>query len=90
MEKTTLDFINSVGFEILSCLFLSFNIWSLYRDKIVKGISLSSGAFYATWATWNVFYYWSLNQPLSFWAGILVATLTTWWIVLAIYYKKKA
>ena len=87
MEKTTLDLINSLGFELLSCLFLSLNIWSLFRDKTVKGISLTSAAFYATWSTWNVFYYFSLNQPLSFYAGVLVAILTTWWILLAVYYK---
>jgi hypothetical protein len=90
MEKSTLDLINSLGFELLSCLFLALNIHSLYRDKVVKGISLPSGAFYAAWATWNVFYYFSLSQPISFYAGILVATLTTWWIVLAVWYKHKS
>ena len=87
MEKSTLDLINSLGFELLSCVFLSLNIWSLCRDKVVKGVSLISAAFYASWAWWNVYYYFSLNQPLSFCAGILVAILTSWWIILALRYR---
>jgi hypothetical protein len=87
MEKETLDLINSFGFEILSCVFLSLNIWSLYKDKIVKGISLSSAAFYASWSCWNVYYYFALDQSFSFYAGILVAILTSWWILLALWYR---
>lgn len=87
MEKETLDLINSLGFEVLSCIFLSLNIYSLYRDKVVKGVSLGSAAFYAAWSCWNVYYYFSLSQSLSFYAGIGVATLTTWWVVLALWYR---
>jgi hypothetical protein len=87
MEKSALDLINSVGFELLSCIFLSLNIWSLCKDKVVKGISLASAAFYASWAWWNVYYYLSLSQIFSFSAGILVAILTSWWIILALLYR---
>jgi hypothetical protein len=87
MEKATLDFINSFGFELVSCIFLSLNIIALYRDKVVKGLSLLSAGFYATWACWNVFYYFHLDQPASFWVAIPVAVLTTWWIVLAWWYR---
>ena len=89
MEKTVLDLINCLGFELASCVLVTLNILSLYKDKVVRGISLMSAGFYACWAWWNVFYYFSLCQTFSYWAGILVAVLTTWWIVLAVYYKKK-
>lgn len=87
MEKTILDFINAIGFEGMSCLFLTFNLRQLYVDKVVRGISLMSCGFYAIWACWNIFYYWSLNQPLSFYFGILVAILSVWWIILAVLYR---
>jgi hypothetical protein len=87
MEKSALDLINSLGFELLSCVFLSLNIWSLCRDKVVKGVSLVSAGFYASWAWWNVYYYFSLDQSFSFYAGILVAILTSWWIILAVKYR---
>lgn len=83
------DLINSFGFELASCLFLSLNIYSLYRDKIVKGMSVLSMAFYNSWAIWNVFYYYSINQSWSYYIGVAVAILTTWWTVQAIWYCHK-
>jgi len=83
------DLINSFGFELASCLFLSLNIYSLYRDRIVKGMSMLSMAFYNSWAIWNVFYYYSINQSWSYYIGVAVAILTTWWTVVAIWYCHK-
>ena len=63
------------------------NILTLYKDKTVKGISLASMLFYAFWALWNVYYYYALDQQSSCDIGIVVAILSTWWIVLALRYR---
>ena len=87
MEKTTIDIINSIGFESMSCIFLSLNVVALYKHKVVKGISITSSSFFALWAIWNVFYYFSLDQRFSFMVAVLVAVLSSWWCVLAIWYR---
>ena len=85
------DLINSFGFELVSCLFLSLNIYSLYRDKIVKGMSVLSMAVLQLMGdmerVW--FYYYSINQSWSYYIGVAVAILTTWWTVQAIWYCHK-
>lgn len=89
MEKTTLDLINSLGFELFSCLFISLNLISLYRDKTVKGMSSLSMLFYMTWALWNIYYFFSLNQLVSGWLAVCYAILCVWWTIVAVYYRHK-
>lgn len=68
--------------QLLNCL-------RLYQDKRVQGVSLIATAFFTSWGFWNLYYYPSLHQWMSFAGGILIVSGNTIWISLAIYYKKK-
>lgn len=81
----TNDIFNGL-FELISGFLLLQNCWLLYKAKEVRGVSIKSYVYFATWAFWNMYYYPSLNQWFSFCGGILVAGALTTWVTLAIYY----
>lgn len=81
------DTINGV-FEFVGGLFAFYNCYTLFKDKQVKGISLTAASFFTIWAWWNMYYYRVLTQDCSFIAAIWMAIPSTIWITLAVYYKR--
>jgi len=81
------DFING-GFELVSGLLSTINIFKLYKDKTVKGVSWIPLTFFTIWGMWNLFYYPSLNQWFSFIGGIVIFIVNIIWISMYFYYKK--
>ena len=59
-----LDVINSL-FEGLIIIFIILNIKEILKDKKVRGFTLFYVVFFFTWSVWNLFYYFSLKQPIS-------------------------
>lgn len=82
------DLVNGC-FETLAGLFSSLNCWRLYKDKVVKGFSVIAVTFFTFWGFWNLYYYPSLEQKLSFYGGLTIVTVNTIWICQIIYYKYK-
>lgn len=76
------------AFEVLGTLFVALNIRRILRDKSISGVSILPTAFFAAWGYWNMYYYPSLGQWMSFIGGIGVAVCNTTWVVLACYYRK--
>jgi hypothetical protein len=58
------DFINGL-FEGLTVIFIVLNIKAILKDKKVRGFTLIYVVFFFTWSVWNLFYYFSLKQPIS-------------------------
>lgn len=81
----TNDLING-GFELVGAFFIFMNVRQILRDKTVKGVYWPATAFFAAWGLWNLFYYPSLDQWISFSAGILIFGFNLVWIWLTIYY----
>jgi len=81
------DHINA-SFQAVSALLLITNVVKLYKDKKLSGVNILPTAFFAIWGIWNLFYYPMLNQWYSFIAGLLVVSVNTLWVSMAIYYKK--
>jgi len=82
------DFINGI-FELFGGVAISFSIAKVLKDKKVKGVSLIPVVFFTTWGFWNLYYYPSLGQSVSFWAGIGVAIANLIWLILLIKYRKE-
>lgn len=82
-----IDLING-GFEFCSGLFQIINIIKLLKDKEVKGISLYPFLLFTAWGVWNLYYYPSLNQIISFIGGVLIVITNLIWLGLALYYKQ--
>jgi len=80
------DLINGI-FEIAGGVFLMANCFKLHKDKQVKGVSISVTGFFSAWGFWNLYYYPSLDQWVSFIGGILLVAANTIWVSMAIYYS---
>jgi hypothetical protein len=59
----------------------------LYKDKQVNGVSVLSTIFFTAWGFWNVYYYPSLNQWVSFYGGLIIAAANFLWVSLLIRYS---
>lgn len=75
-------------YEALAGLFILNNCRMVVKDKKVKGVSIVSVVFFATWGGWNLYYYPSLGQWASFWGGLAVFTANLIWIGLMLKYRK--
>ena len=80
------DLINGL-FEGFASLFLLNHCRVLYKEKLVRGISIISTLFFFSWGGWNCYFYPQLGQKLSFYAGILVLIANGLWVSLMIYYR---
>lgn len=84
----TPDIINGL-FEFIGALFQTRNIWALLQDRQVKGVRPLPVAFFSLWGAWNIWYYPSLNQWVSFWGGICIVITNTVWLCLMVYYMRR-
>lgn len=88
MIVQTPDLINGC-FEILGGLFILNHCLTLYRDKMVAGVSIISTVFFTLWGAWNLFFYPHLDQWISFFGGMVISAANCLWIGMMIYYKRK-
>lgn len=79
------DAINA-SFELLAGLFVLNHCRVLHQHKLVRGVSLDSVGFFTLWGIWNLYYYPTLNQPMSFWGGICVCAANAFYLGMALYY----
>jgi hypothetical protein len=84
----TPDLINGL-FEALGSVMLWRNVLALYKDKQIKGVRIASTAFFMAWGYWNMYYYPSLGQWLSFLGGVSITTANTVWVIQMIFYTRR-
>lgn len=82
------DMING-AYECCGAAFLMLNVWKLYQDKEVKGVSWIAVAFFFSWGLWNLYYYPILGQWWSFAGGCLIAVVNAMWLGMLIYYSRR-
>jgi hypothetical protein len=83
-----MDVINGI-FEMCGALFIAPSIFKLHREKEVKGVSWVHASFFTAWGYWNLFYYPSLGQWLSFSGGVALVLTNTLWLAQLIYYSNR-
>ncbi len=76
-------------FELVASAAIIGHCLRLYKDKMVRGVSLTATAFFTSWGFWNLYYYPSLGQILSFAAGVGVVLANISWLGMMIYYSRK-
>lgn len=76
-------------FELSGGVFLSMNVYRLYKDKRVLGVSWVPAAFYTSWGLYNFYYYAVLGQWLSWWGGWLTTGANLVWLSMYFYYRRK-
>lgn len=82
------DLING-AFEVFGGLFILNHCRVLFKDKLVKGVSVLSTSFFFLWGLWNLFYYPHLDQWLSFLGGLVIVSANCLWVGMMIYYIYK-
>ncbi len=80
------DSINA-AFELGAGFFVLLSIRKAYQDKAVAGLSVWHIAFIAVWGFWNIYYYPTLGQMYSFYAGVFLVNVNTIWVGQLIYYS---
>lgn len=83
------DLINA-SLELMGGFFVLGHCRAVWHDREVKGVSIISTAFFLCWGVWNLYYYPSLGQWLSFAGGIFLALANCLWVGLLIRFRHGA
>ena len=71
-------------FEIVGAVTVWLNVRALLKSRKVRGVDWRTWVFFTLWGWWNIFYYGPyLGQWLSWWAGLVLVSANTTWVVLA-------
>jgi len=82
------DLVNGI-FEVSGGVLNLMNVWALYRDKKLSGVSLAPTSVFTLWGFWNLWYYPHLDQWLSFAGGCGIVLSNAAWVLMAIYYMRR-
>ena len=88
MPTVTPDHINAC-FELGGACLIWCNVLALYRAKRVQGVTPWVFWFYSLWGLWNCYFYPSLGQMLSFYAGAGTTLGNLTWCTLAWVYRPR-
>lgn len=83
------DLING-SFEALAGAMVLNHCRVLYAEKMVRGVSVLSSCFFTLWGMWNLYYYPVLNQPLSFYGGMVVVAANALYVGMMVHYRSAA
>lgn len=75
--------------ELCGALMLAGNIAAVRRDKQLKGVHWAPTAFFTMWSLWNLYFYPSLDQWLSFAGGLAMVTVNTLWLLHVWFYWRR-
>lgn len=75
-------------FEFGGSMFVLNHARILYKEKMVRGLSLLSVVFFFAWGIFNIFYYSHLEQKFSWYAGMMVTFANLIWICMIVYYRR--
>jgi len=81
------DIINGT-FELLGGVMIGKHCLQLYRDKVIRGVSVLATAFFSAWGLWNLYYYPHLDQWMSFIGGCAIVTANCVWVGMMVYYGR--
>lgn len=82
------DLVNGC-FELFGAVSICSNIFQIRKDKVVKGVDPKVTVFFTSWGVWNLFYYYNLEQYLSWYGGMAIVLTNAVWLWHVCYYKAK-
>lgn len=80
------DAVNGL-FELAGGFALWNNVGRIRKDKQVRGVNWQVTLFFTSWGFWNLFYYPSLDQWLSFAGGLNIVAANAVWLYFAWRYR---
>ena len=75
------------AFQVGSCLFLLLSIFTIFRDRELKGVSVWMIAYFTLWTMYGIFTWYALDQFWSYLTSIMMSILYVIWLALAIFVK---
>lgn len=72
------------AFQLGACFFLVLSIGAVFRDRIIKGVSVWMIAFFTIWTVFGTYNWYVLNQYWSFVTSVLMGILYVIWLTIAI------
>lgn len=82
------DLINGL-FEFFGAFAAYLNVLKIRKDKVVQGYSPLTTVFFSSWGLWNLFYYYHLEQYLSWFGGMAIVLVNIVWLGHVWYYKRR-
>jgi len=82
------DAVNGL-FEMGASIAILAHCFKLYKDKLLRGVSIGATAFFTSWGVWNLYYYPSLGQSISFVAGMAVVFTNVLWLGMMFHYSRR-
>lgn len=79
----------NAAFELAGGFFVLLSVIKTHRDKVVRGVSWPTTVFFMSWGYWNLYFYPSLGQWLSFAGGVLLVAVNTVWVVQIAWYMRR-
>lgn len=74
----------TAAFQLGASFFLCVSIVAIYRDRVLKGVSVWMVAFFALWTVYGTYNWYVLDQHWSFVTSILMAILYVIWLALCV------
>lgn len=82
------DLVNGL-FQLGAALFIFNHCRVLYRDKLVRGVSIFSTIFFLVWGFWNLWYFPFLEQVISTIAAVAVTIANILYTYMMAHYLRK-
>lgn len=76
-------------FELCAVPFIIMSIAKTQKNKSSEGVNWLHPTYFTLWGIWNLYYYPSLNQWVSFLGGLAIVIANIVWVTLLIKYNKK-
>jgi len=81
------DFVNAL-FLLGATLFMGLNIIQLYKDKMVRGVSVWPFVYFLLWNLYSLYYLVHLNQLVSFVLELFFMAVSLFYVCQIMHYKK--
>ena len=73
-------------YEVCGALVVWLSVIQIRKNKVVKGYNPMVTWFFATWGLWNLYYYYHLDQPISWYGGMALFVVNCIWLGHLYYY----
>lgn len=85
----TPDHVNG-SLEFIGSAMLWANVYRLYRDKQVHGVTWYATGFFMLWGWWNCYFYPAYDLWWSFAGGVSLVVANTAWLGQMVYYRRNS
>ncbi len=72
------------GFQVGACFFLCLSIYTIFRDRELKGVSVWMISYFTAWTVFGTWNWYLLGMFWSYVTSVLMGVLYMIWLALAV------